>query len=133
MKKLKFLNWMLLCAVVCLSFTACSDDDDDNGVTITKEQVVGTWDVVWAEQDGESVDIPEGYVYMRLNDDGSYRTVMFSDYYVGTYTINGSTVVGVTRDPITEYYKFTSLSGNTATIDYSNSEGDKYKFRAVKR
>ena len=118
---------------MCLSFTACSDDDGDNGVTITKEQVVGTWDVVWAEQDGESVDIPEGYVYMRLNDDGSYRTVMFSDYYVGTYTINGSTVVGVTRDPITEYYKFTSLSGNTATIDYSNSEGDKYKFRAVKR
>ena len=55
---------------MCLSFTACSDDDGDNGVTITKEQVVGTWDVVWAEQDGESVDIPEGYVYMRLNDDG---------------------------------------------------------------
>ena len=129
----KLFSLMLLCATVVLSFTACSDDDEDNGVTITKEQVVGTWDVVWAEQDGESVDIPEGYVYMRLNDDGSYRTVMFADYYTGTYTINGSTVVGVTRDPITEYYKFTSLNGNTATIDYSNSTGDVYKFRANKR
>lgn len=55
------------------------------------------------------------------------------DYYIGTYKLEGNTVVGTTKDPITEYYKFTSLDGNNASIDYSNSVGDRYKFKAVKR
>ncbi len=41
--------------------------------------------------------------------------------------------IGTTRDPITEYYRFTSLDGNKATINYSNSTGDKMKFRVEKR
>lgn len=121
---------MLLCATMVLSLYSCSDDDE---VFVTQEQIIGTWDVIWAEQDGESTDVPKGYIYMRLNEDGSYRTTMFDDYYIGTYKLEGNTVVGTTKDPITEYYKFTSLDGNNASIDYSNSVGDRYKFKAVKR
>ena len=58
---------------------------------------------------------------MTLKSDGSYKTVMFSDYYIGEYKIEGNTVIGTTVDPITEYYKFTSLDGDIANIDYSNS------------
>ena len=29
MEKMKYLSLMLLCAAMCLSFTACSDDDDE--------------------------------------------------------------------------------------------------------
>lgn len=122
---------MLLFAAMILSFSSCSKDDEE--VFVTAEKVVGTWDVIWAEQDGESMDVPEGYIYMTLKSDGSYKTVMFSDYYIGKYKIEGNTVIGTTLDPITEYYKFTSLDGDLANIDYSNSIGDKYKFRAVKR
>ena len=59
----KLFNIMFLCATYLLIFSSCSKDDD---ISITKEQVVGTWDVIWAEQDGESTDIPEGYIYMEL-------------------------------------------------------------------
>ena len=45
---------------------------------------------------------------MTLKSDGSYKMVMFSDYYIGEYKIEGNTVIGTTADPITEYYKFTS-------------------------
>ena len=70
---------------------------------------------------------------MRLSSDGTYRTTMFGDSYVGTYEIQGNTVIGTTLDPITEYYKFNSLDGNNASISYSNSEGTSYNFKATKR
>lgn len=127
----KLFGFMLLCATMLVSFSACSDDDND--VILTKEQVVGTWDVVWAEQDGESIDVPSGYIYMTLNEDGTYRTTMLGDSYRGTYEIQGNTIIGTTLDPITEYYKFTSLDGDNASISYSNSDGDSYNFRATKR
>lgn len=127
----KTFGLILLCVTMFLSFSSCSNDDED--VFVTTEQVIGTWDVIWAEQDGESIDVPEGYIYITLKEDGSYRTTMFTDYYIGTYRLEGNTVVGTTKDPITEYYKFTSLNGNNADIDYSNSVGESYKFKAKKR
>lgn len=127
----KTFGLILLCVTMFLSFSSCSNDDED--VFVTTEQVIGTWDVIWAEQDGESIDVPEGYIYITLKEDGSYRTTMFTDYYIGTYRLEGNTVVGTTKDPITEYYKFTSLNGNNADIEYSNSVGESYKFKAKKR
>lgn len=126
MKKILFLLAML----PMLVFTACSDDEED--VKLTTEQVVGKWNVTWAQEDGESIDVPSGYVYMDLKSDGTYKTVMFDDYYIGEWKLEGNTVVGTTTDPITERYKFTSLDGKNAEIDYSNSIGDKMRFRATK-
>lgn len=120
----------LMCIIFAQVLTSCSKEDE---IEISKEELVGTWDVVWAEEDGESIDIPEGYIYMTLNSDNTYKTVMFQDYYIGTYEIKGSTIVGTTKDPITEYYTFTELNGKNASIDYSNSVGEKYRFRATKR
>lgn len=129
MKKLKYL--FLLAFMPMFVFTSCSDDDDD--VVLTSEQVVGTWNVTWAEQDGESMDVPSGYIQIDLKNDGSYKTKFLTNTYIGTYKINGNTIVGTTIDPITEYYQFASLNGNNAEINYSNSEGDKYKFKATKK
>lgn len=126
MKKILFLLAML----PMLVFTACSDDDED--VKLTTEQVVGKWNVAWAQQGNESLDIPSGSVYINLKSDGTYKTVMFKDYYIGEWKLEGNTVVSTTTDPITERYKFTSLNGKNAEIDYSNSEGEKMKFRATK-
>lgn len=126
MRKILF----LLAVLPMVLLSACSDDDDD--VKLTTEQVVGKWNVTWAQQGGQSLDIPSGSVYMNLKSDGTYRTVMFDDYYIGEWKLEGNTVVGTTTDPITERYKFTSLDGKNAEIDYSNSEGEKMKFRATK-
>ena len=128
MKKIIVFMLVLLSSTLCLS--SCSKDDDIN---LSKESVIGTWDVTWAEMDGESLDVSAGYVYITLNNDGTYKVVMFSDRYSGTYKIEGNTVIGTTLDPITEYFKFTKLEGDNAEIDYSNSEEDFYKFKATKR
>lgn len=126
MKKILF----LLAVLPMVLLSACSDDDED--VKLTTEQVVGKWNVTWAQQGNESLDIPSGSIYMNLKSDGTYRTVMFKDYYIGEWKLEGNTVVGTTTDPITERYTFTSLNGKNAEIDYSNSEGEKMKFRATK-
>ena len=118
----------MLALLPMLLLSACSDDEDP-----TSASVVGRWDVTWAQVGGESSDVPSGKVYMDLKSDGTYVTVIFDDYYKGTWTLNGNTVVGVTLDPVTEYYKFTSLKGNNAEIDYSNSDGLSMKFKATRR
>ena len=122
---------ILFLLVMFASFVACSKDDDED-VKINTEQVIGRWDVTWAQQDGKSLDIPVGNVYMNLKADGTYKTVMFDDYYIGEWELDGNKVIGTTKDPITEHYIFTSLNGNNAEIDYSNSEGLKMKFKATK-
>lgn len=126
MKKILFLLAML----PMMFFTACSSDDD---VEITTSLVAGEWDVYWAEQNGESMDVPKGYIYINLNSGGTYTVNFLDEYYRGTWELQGNTVVGTTTDPITEYYKFVELDGSKAVIDYSNSIGDKYKFKANKR
>lgn len=131
MKKLAGL--MLLAMVAMFTFSACSDDDDLPKGESMEQLVVGTWDVVWAEEDGESIDIPQGYVWASFKDDKSYEVTMFKDHYVGTYKMDGKTVVGTTLDPITEYFKFTSIKGKNAEIDYRNSDNERMKFKAIKR
>lgn len=126
MRKILFLLAML----PMLMFSACSDDDDE--VKITSEQVTGKWNVTWVQEGSASSDISKENIYMELRSDGSYKTVIFGDYYIGKWKLEGSTVVGTTIDPITERYTFTSFDGKNAEIDYSNSEGDKMKFRATK-
>ena len=126
----KVLGLLALCLVCVFALSSCSNDDDIN---LSEESLVGTWDVTYAEMDGESVDIPNGYVYITLKDNGTYRVVMFSDDYTGRYKIEGNTVIGTTLDPITEYFEFAKLEGNNAEINYSNSNQDYYKFKATKR
>lgn len=132
MSKLKLLSLMMLFIASSLTLSSCSDDKDDNGIQITKEMIVGTWNVTQATENGQTIDITDGMIKIVLRDDNSYTVRFYSNRYIGTYTINGNTVIGTTLDPITEYFRFESLNGNNATINYSNSDGDKYVFKATK-
>ena len=129
----KFAGLLLLCMATMFAFSACSDDDDLPKGESMEQLVVGTWDVVWAEQEGESVDLPKGEVWASFKADKSYMVMMFGDRYIGTYKIEGNTVVGTTLDPITEYFKFTTIKGDQAEIDYRNSTKERMRFRAIKR
>lgn len=58
----KIFGLLLLCATMALTFTSCFKDegDNDDGISLTKSQVVGTWVVVWAEQDGQGMEFRKG-------------------------------------------------------------------------
>lgn len=50
MKTLRFIGTTLLMVVLCLNFTACSDDDDDIDIS----QLEGTWGLVRSVQVGKA-------------------------------------------------------------------------------
>lgn len=128
MKKL-----LLIFFLLPLAFSACSSDDDSKEeVTLTKDLVVGTWNITQYATDGSYQDAPSMAIFIQLKSDNSYFIKFLTNTYIGTYTISGNTVKGVTTDPITEYFKFESLEGKKAEISYSNSDGGKYKFKATK-
>ena len=130
MKRISFFSWSLMLVVLVsgLVLTGCSEDEE--GFSLTKFDVVGFWEVYEATEDGETFDINSGYITINLKSDNNYRVKFFTNTYIGSYVIKGNKVVGTTLDPITEYFTFKSLNGNVATIDYSNSTGDKYIFKA---
>lgn len=131
--KTKLFTFFFILSSVCLGLTACGSDDDEPTFTLNIEDVVGTWDVIVYTHNGETISLPKGSVYMKLKEDGSYETTFFDNTYVGTFIIKGNVVIGTTLDPITEHYRFVSLSGENATINYKNSLGDSYTCTAVKR
>lgn len=127
----KFLLIMAL-IVPMIAFTGCGGDDDEPQVNITESDIVGTWTVTQMSQGSETVDVPNGYVVFNLKSDHNYTVRFLDNNYIGTWKLEGNTVVGTTLDPITERLTFISLNGNTATINYSNSEGDNYTLKAIK-
>lgn len=121
----------LLCLLLPLFIFACSSDSDD--LNVTSDLITGKWMVTWVTNDGKPIEVPSGAIYMDIGKDNTYEVKYLDNTYIGTYKIKGSTIIGTTLDPITEYYKFTKLENNEANVSYSNSEGDKFKFTAVKK
>jgi len=123
MKKILIVLSVLFFAISC---------EKESDFELSKTDVVGIWNITKVTYEGETTDLQAGDIVVNLSNDGKYNVNFLDDSYVGTYTIDGNTVVGITLDPITEYFEFTSLSGNKAKINYKNSVGDSYKFEAVK-
>lgn len=127
----KLFSIMLLLTAMCLMMSSCSKDDDK--ITLSQTDLVGTWDVTSYATTGDYKDLPSGYIYIKVYDDNTYKVKFLTNTYSGKYRIDGNTMIGTTSDPITEYFRFESLDNGKATIDYSSSEGDKYKFIASKK
>jgi len=121
-------NVLILFAVL-LTVISCKKEGD---IELSNSDVVGRWNVTEMTENGETTELPLGAIVVNLSSDNSYSVNFLGNSYIGTYTIEESTVIGVTLDPITEYFEFTSLSGNKAKINYKNSVGDSYKFEAMK-
>ena len=120
-------NVLMILAVVLLAFSC----EKEGGIELSKVDLVGKWNVKKITLNGETTELTSGAIMVELKSDGKYYVDFLGDSYVGTYTVGGSTVTGVSGS-VTEYFEFTSLSGNKAKIDYRNSEGDVYKLEAVK-
>ena len=118
---------LMILAVVLLAFS-CEKEGD---IELSKADLVGKWNVTKITLNGETTELTSGAIMVELKSDGKYYVDFLGDSYVGTYIVGGNTVTGVSGS-VTEYFEFTSLSGKKAKIDYRNSEGDIYKFEAVK-
>ncbi len=119
--------FMLL--ALSLIFISCEKKED---IELSKSDIVGIWNVTKITSDGETTNLPSVTITVDLKSDDKYSVSFFGDSYAGTYTIDGSTVIGVSGS-IIEYFEFTSFSGNKAKIDYKNSDGDIYQFEAEKK
>ena len=71
---------------------ACEKEGD---FEISKTDVVGRWNITKVTYDGETTDLQAGDIVVNLSHDGKYNVSFLDDSYVGTYTIDGNTVVGV--------------------------------------
>lgn len=121
----------LFVVLTTLVFISCSDDDDEK-INLSQSDVTGFWNVTEYATTGKYQNIAVGNIYIQVNSDNTYKVKFLTNTYIGKYTIDGNTMVGITLDPITEYFRFDKLQNNNAEISYSNSEGQKYKFKASK-
>ncbi len=118
MKKLFFCTAALLAAI---SFAACSDknDDEENNLPATPENIAGTWQIVseagWEIDEGEKVTWSEKFP----DEDGWYWTIAFDK--------NGTCVetqYTTGESPDTSCYAY-SISDNKLTVtntEYQESE-----------
>ena len=74
MKTLRFIGMTLLMVVLCLNFTACGDDDDDD----PSNPLVGVWQ---NDDEGE-------HLRWTFRNDGSGEEHLFYDDDSESYTIN---------------------------------------------
>lgn len=116
----KFFSLMLLLATI-LTFTACSDDKDEPGISISKDQLVGIWDAtaVQFNNDGKWIDI--------TNQSNMALSIYFyenGDYYgegalgtgEGLYTLSGSVIKTYVDGKLYATYVINSLVGDVAEL-----------------
>lgn len=139
MKTLRLIGTTLLMVVLCLNFTACSDDDDDE---ITSDNLVGRW-VMIHQQGYEKYEempnlneewngAPEGddFVNFTFNADGT-----FDEGEGGKWTLHGNTLTlkYYYNGEVDEVYelKVLELSSSKAVLEiqYKETEhGSTYEY-----
>lgn len=140
MKTLRFFG-ALLVMVLCVSLTACSDDDDDYNT----EDLIGTWELTrlqgWDEdEDGEKEtwddEISDEFLEFKANGTGQGY---YSDYkYSIKWKLEGDqlTIIEVDDDNYTETYAIKELTDTKLVLFQSWSEEgykgeDTYTFKRV--
>lgn len=110
MKTLRLFGMMLMTIVVAFGFTACGDDDDDNGKTST--DYVGVWIITDTDDCVEALTFTksawEDVKY--VSEDGKWKKKLST----GSLLVSGNTMKIGGDSKITEGTY--SISGNTMTI-----------------
>ena len=113
MKTLRFLGMTLLMVMLTVNFTACSDDDDDNELSLpvdnTLELLIGTWEGT-GEVAGRLFKFNEDYTYSydysNETENGTFEyfpnRYMFAIYYTTDWGEENTiyTVVKITEDEL---------------------------------
>lgn len=125
---------MLLLATLMVSFTACSDDEDEPDDI--NSQIIGTWDATSVKlSDTDWVDItsrPSLALSITFNSDGSYYGRGALGNGSGTYTVSGKTIKTYIDGELYGTYYVKSLSGKNAELSLTMGSSS-MEIRAVKR
>jgi len=123
----KLLSILLLCATTVVSFTSCSEDDDES---ISKDKIIGTWNAKQVNVDGDWITIPSNSRYsmsMTFYEDGQYygESDFFGTGY-GTYKISGNSIKTYVDGDYMYTYRINSITYTTAEVtmidEYSSSD-----------
>lgn len=115
----KFLSMTLLFTAMFLTFSACSNDDDDFDYPM--DTLYGTWEGIAMNHEGNWVDITE-YPYTQLafsikfNSDGTYTGKGYFGNGSGTYTAKGKTIITYVNGKEYLRYDIKSLTNNVAEL-----------------
>ena len=121
-KYFSYLTAVLMIALVSVSFTACSSDDDDES-TISKAELIGTW---YTLEDDWVLVFTETSVtqYEIWKSSGKYS---LNSYTVTTkYSLSGNRIVGEDGLSATA-----SISGNTMKVSNGNETLTYTKFNGT--
>lgn len=127
MKKNSFyLFAMMMAVVLCVSFTSCSDDDDEGGSGSTNA-LVGTWQCV----SNTSLGSDESE-YLKFDAKGNttwyYVYTKESSFKICKYAYEGTTLVFTWLDGTIETYEVLSVTESELEIKRKgSSDADKYK------
>lgn len=115
----KFFSMMLLFTAMFLTFSACSNDEDDFDYPM--DTLYGTWEGIAMNHEGNWVDITE-YPYTKLaftikfNSDGTYTGKGYFGNGSGTYTAKGKTIITYVNGKEYLRYDIKSLTNNVAEL-----------------
>lgn len=117
----------LLLILLFIPFLACSSDDDSTPeISLSRTDVTGgTWYLLSIKEDGKWVDYSSLYMRVTFREDSTYTFIgnemMGDSYYVGKWKMNNNTITATTVDNVIETYKFISIDGTNAELQYSNN------------
>lgn len=116
----KFLSMTLLLTAMFLTFSSCSNDDDDE-FDFPMETLYGTWEGTSINTDGSWTDITEypftSFAFsIKFNSDGTYTGRGYFGNGSGTYTAKGKTIITYVNGKEYFRYEVKSLSGNIAEL-----------------
>ena len=111
----KYFLFLIVALVTTVSFTSCSDDDDD--VKFSKEDLYGTWELVEVNfGDGwyNLTEWPYSYYSAEITfyENGSYYGDGYFGNGRGTYKTHGNTITTYIGGEVYFIYKVSELSGS---------------------
>lgn len=120
-----------------MTFTACSNDDDDEPST-SNDKIVGTWELVsdtgWEKEDGKIVDEWEDDYYelvLAFDDDGTFTVFEGGNVEIGRWTKKGDKLTIIDSYGDKETMTVKKLNNKTLVLEQSGKEtedGVKYEW-----
>lgn len=138
MKKVFSFLAIVMVALCAITFTSCSDDDD-NKSGISTSDVVGTWVTTSFQADnGTWVDLSNPLysklkAYASFNSDGTYKGWGSLGTGTGTWKLKGNTLTTYVEGEVYITYKNIVLDGNKMSGTMVDDEGESRAFKAEKQ
>lgn len=126
----KLLSMMLLFTAMCLTFSACSKDDDEK-FDYPMETLYGNWKGTGIYINGSWIDVTSWLYYeyafsIKFNSDGTYSGKGYFGNGSGTYKAVGNMIYTYVDGEEYAVYKVKSLTGNKAELSMGITGSDEW-------